>query len=213
MAHDDQVTPLADGLDNGIGVIGQARGVVVARQVGSDHIEPPRAQFGGHQMPAPAAASAAVYQHKSGQVPNPEHSRPSAKKITANIPSLPTDPAAPRGSARPAIRALRAQQSLSPGALIRVNSCFADGTPQAVPAGGAAGIGWPPRGGPPNADAAARARVTATYPGGHRRDDRAEADPVDEQAGGEPPWARPLSLPRSPRRRPWRAHAGRRAPG
>ena len=59
--------------------------------------------------------------------------------------------------------------------------------PQAVPAGRAAGIGWPLRGGPPNPDAVASARVTATNPGGHRRDDRAEADPVDEQAGGDDP--------------------------
>src|SRR5918995_41543 len=59
--------------------------------------------------------------------------------------------------------------------------------PQAVPAGRAAGIGWPLRGGPPNPDAVASARVTATNPGGHRRDDRAEADPVDEKAGGDDP--------------------------
>jgi len=70
VTDDDQVAPVADGLDDGVGVLGKSGGIVVAGQVGSDHVVAPPAQLLLHEVPGPADVAAAVDQHEGCHAPH-----------------------------------------------------------------------------------------------------------------------------------------------
>ena len=66
LRHQDQVPAVADRLDCRLGVVVDAGTVVVARQVGRDHVVTPRSKVGRHQVPVPRVGAGAVQQHVVG---------------------------------------------------------------------------------------------------------------------------------------------------
>ena len=61
--HDD-LAPVADRLQDDVGVVGQAGRLILARQVRCDDVVPAPLQLGGHQVPVPA--------HVAGMIPRPD---------------------------------------------------------------------------------------------------------------------------------------------
>jgi nucleoside-diphosphate-sugar epimerase len=64
LGHHDDIAAVADGVDHGVGIIAQGRRVVVAGEIGRDHVVAPLAQHGFHQVPIPTDVAAAVDQRE-----------------------------------------------------------------------------------------------------------------------------------------------------
>jgi hypothetical protein len=62
----DEVGAVADGVDHGVGVLGQPGRVVVARKVGRHDVVAPGAQLGAEQVPEPRVGRGAGDQHVGG---------------------------------------------------------------------------------------------------------------------------------------------------
>jgi hypothetical protein len=72
---DDEAGALADGGDDGVGVVGEPGRLVLAREVHGHRVVPASAELGSHEVPVPRAAPAAVDQdvraHRPAILPDP----------------------------------------------------------------------------------------------------------------------------------------------
>ena len=64
LSHEYHVLAVADRADHHVGVLGQARRVVVAREIDSHHVVPGRLQFGHHQVPVPRVRAGTRNEHE-----------------------------------------------------------------------------------------------------------------------------------------------------
>jgi hypothetical protein len=64
LTDDDQILPVTDRLDDGVGVVPELRGGVIGRKVRGHHVVPARAQLRLHQVPVPADVAGSVDQHE-----------------------------------------------------------------------------------------------------------------------------------------------------
>ena len=66
MADHDEIAAIADRVDDRVGVLGEAGGVVVAREIHRDDVMVAGLQLGGDQMPAPRDIAGAMDQDEGG---------------------------------------------------------------------------------------------------------------------------------------------------
>ncbi len=71
LAYHHEAGAIADARDHRVGVLRQARGVVVARQVDRDHIVAPHGELGVHQMPVPGRVCGTMDENEGGHVRPP----------------------------------------------------------------------------------------------------------------------------------------------
>ena len=109
----DQLAPVADRLEHGVGVVGQPCRVVVARQVRRHRVMTPATQLGLHQMPVPADVAGAMDEDEGGHL----GSLPVAKvdeptRESPLVEQLEIDPDSVRESPLPAADQDRCQEQL-----------------------------------------------------------------------------------------------------